>query len=39
MAVHVPLTVEAQAEAKMLMLSSHNILKTLAWGSHCSSRA
>ncbi len=27
MAVHVPLTVEAQAEAKMLMLSSHNILK------------
>ena len=27
MAVHVPLTVEAQAEAKLLMLSSHNILK------------
>lgn len=27
MAVHVPLTAEAQAEAKLLMLSSHNILK------------
>ena len=27
MAVHVPLTVEAQAEAKLLMLSTHNILK------------
>ncbi len=27
MAVHVPLTVEAQTEAKLLMLSSHNILK------------
>ena len=27
MAVHVPLTVESQAEAKLLMLSSHNILK------------
>ncbi len=27
MAVHVPLTVEAQAEAKLLMLSSQNILK------------
>ncbi len=27
MAVHVPITVEAQAEAKLLMLSSHNILK------------
>lgn len=26
MAVHVPLSVEAQAEARMLMLSSHNIL-------------
>ena len=27
MAVHVPLTAESQAEAKLLMLSSHNILK------------
>jgi DNA-directed RNA polymerase subunit beta' len=27
MAVHVPLSVEAQAEARFLMLSSNNILK------------
>jgi len=28
MAVHVPLSVEAQAEARFLMLAAHNILKT-----------
>ena len=27
MAVHVPLSVEAQAEARFLMLAAHNILK------------
>ena len=31
MACHLPLSVEAQAEARTLMLSSHNILSTKRW--------
>ena len=31
MAVHVPLSVEAQAEARFLMLSAKNIIETIGW--------
>ena len=31
MAVHVPLSVEAQAEARFLMLAANNIIETIRW--------
>lgn len=35
MAVHVPLSEEAQAEARLLMLGSNNILSSKEWRSNC----
>ena len=37
MAVHVPLALEAQTEARMLMLASNNILSPATGGTNCDS--
>ena len=33
--IHVPLSVEAQVEAKLLMMATRNLLKPGTWWRHC----
>ena len=39
MAVHIPLSLEAQLEARVLMMSTNNILKSIKWKTYNSTKS
>ena len=39
MAVHIPLSLEAQLEARVLMMSTNNILKSIQWKTNYSTKS
>ena len=39
MAVHIPLSLEAQLEARVLMMSTNNILKSIKWKTYYSTKS